>query len=646
MPPKQDNSSRHRRLSRNEMIERVNEIRAEKGIPIDAAERYEHQNRHHLTRYQKKAVEYLSKQGKDTSFITDPSSHDEHETSIRNRYHEFLNNKRVSKPNSNYSDFDMRTSVRRTSPRRKSPVRESPSKESTLDNENPPRHPRQKSPTRSASPTRSSSPVKNQQTSTNRKRPAETSKRSSPRNKRKQSNEDSTVTFSLFDNFGNERKLIIDLNEKAEYEKTFMQLLEEQCIKMEGQQIMVDDVPCRPDNMVSVSVQSGSQVFLQFTKILVVFDNREIYLPSNKKFAEIKEIFGVPQKLRLFVSQEGSYLPPSAYLANYALTRLSIRTEREISVKLPNSDQDETIFETFPPLELTEALYERCFQNLSDEQCYLYVNRQGKDTLIPPFGATIEDYLRPNDQLTFKDELLNIYYEMDHLDASGTLEIHSSSMVKEIFTQLEIDYRSFDVIRTFDSQILRITEFVACCLMPGFSIKICQKRPLISSISNHYFIQKGKEIKTTSSFSKANLVFDLVQLINKEYPLSLTQKWMVRFNNETMHVPLSIFPEEANLLMTIPTGSLILPIGTVEKNLLVRLSVQGVTIEKLMNPFLSFKENLQQAGFCPDHQQFDCFIQEPSSPHHRLIDMERDMLNIEQNSLIYFNERTDFVDNE
>jgi hypothetical protein len=604
-----------RKLSHKEMIDRVNEIRLEKGIPIDAADRYQHQIKHHLTPVQERAVRYLSSKGKDTSFITDPENNNhDHQTDIHKRFEQFLE-KRVSKPNQVYSEseYDIGTK-KRTSPRNKSPSRHpSPSKE-----EKPPLHPRNKSPVRSQSPhTQSRHP-----------------------RKRKQPNEDK-ISFSLFDSFGNERRLSLDLTEKSDCDKTFFQLLEEQCIRLEGQQIVVDGIPCRPDNMVSICVQSDSQISLEYRMIKVSYQNEEFDLPSYLKFEDIKRIIGVSPTMRLFVDKKGIYLPPSSHLANFALDDLNIRSERPMSIQFYKTPIE------IGPLETVEVLYEKLFRNAQTQNLstgYLFVRRNEENCLIQPFGSTIEDILRPNDDVFIKDINISINYSIDHLDSSGTIDMNSSSSVKEILQKLKLDHRSFDIIRTLDNQILKPTDIIACCLMPGYSIKITRKKPLLQSLSQsfHYYIQKGREMKTSQLFSKNSKVYDLVQYLNKEHLLSLTQQWMVCFKNDQMFVPLLFFPEESNLPLTIPSGSTILPLNLYENTLSIRISLNGHIFDKTFNPFLTLKENLQKCGFFPDPLQYDCFIQSPSSGgQSKIIDTERDMIDVEQNSLLFFMRRSD-----
>lgn len=445
--------------------------------------------------------------------------------------------------------------------------------------------------------------------------------------------------FSLFDAFGNERKLSLDFND----DKTFLQLLDEQCIRLDGQQIVVNGIPCSPDGMVFSCVQNDSQISLEYRIVKVTFQKDEFEIPSHMKFEDIKKILGVSPNMRLFVDKRGIYLPPSAYLANFALDELNIRSERPLTIQFYKTTIE------VGSLETVEVLYERlfrdaAFQNLSTG--YLFVRRNEENCLIQPFGSTIEDIIIPDDDVFIKDINVGINYYIEHLNYSDKIDINSSATIKDLFQKLEIEYRSYDIIRTLDNQILKITDIIACCLMPGYSVKISHKKPLLQSLSqsSHYYVQKGKEMKTSQSFSKNSKVFDLIQFLNKEHPLSLTQQWMVCLKYDQMFVPLSFFPEEANLSLTISSGSTILPLNLYDDTLSIRLSLNGHIHEKTLNPFLTLKENLKKCGFFPDPLQYDCLIQSPSSMgQSKIIDIERDMIDVEQNSLLFFMRRTDRV---
>lgn len=632
MPPKQE---KHHKLSRREMIDRVNEIRREKGIPIDAAERYDHQIKNHLTPYQQRAVKYLTSKGKDTSFITDTRHHSDHKTALRQRYENYLD-KRVSKPNRTYSplEYDVSTNTNIRASPRKSPTRQrssSPSK--PLESEKPPLHPRHRSPTR----TRSKSPVKE----SSRKRPT-SDKLETRSSKRKQLNEKQidekqTISFSIFDHFGNPRKLSLDLNDKDDYNKTFSQLFQEQCLKLEGQLIIADEVVCRPDNTISLCVQNDSEVYLEYRSIRVLFGSSDIKVPSYTKIEEIKKMFGISPQLRLYVKNQGTYLPPTSYLANFALDELAVRAEHQMEFTINEEPQE------IPPLAPVEQLYELVSKK-STSAGYLFVKRNKENCLIQPLGCVVEDVLKPNDELFIKDINLSIYYEIEHLESSGHLEIDSSSTVKDILVMIDIDSKSFDVIRTLDNQTLRSSDIIACCLMPGHSVKISRKKPILTSMNQIFYqVQKGKEFKTTQPFSsKTSCVFDLVQSLNKDFTLPLSQHWMVSFKNDQMMIPLSFFHEESNLSLTIPSGSFLCPTNLYDQTLNVRISLNGYIFEKPFNPSKTFKDNLIQCGFFPDPNQYDCTIQSPSSfGKQYVVDVERDMMDIEQNSLLSFVRRTD-----
>lgn len=703
MPPNKSNKPLTKskpqvtRPSTNEMMKIVEEKRKQKGIPSNAADRYKWLSKRHLTSIQKQAKEYLDEKGKDVEFLNEEPTH-KNKIGREFQQHQIKKrNQRERKPNTTYSEeeyiFDSKLSPKRNQ-KLSSPVPQSPpstpSTSSTrsvspLSPENntvsdTSRSARSTHSSHSAHSTssqlsRSPSPLTRMTRSTTKKQAKdqadihnvvesiesedevqEVEQEEQESDDTNDTTEEELVNYSIFDNFGNERKLTLDLNQPEEAEETFQQLFDRQCIQLEDKQIVVDDTPCRFDNMISLCLKKGSKCYLEDRLINVSFINENkttlilvITVPSFTRIYQLKKLFDVPPQLRLYVNHEGTYLRPSTTIGAHSLNSIEIRAENSITVKSAHRIGSTFVSKELPPLESTDNLFENYFKDFfpkpSIQTGQLFYKRSGQTSLIPAFGATVEDVLQNGDEILMIDTKIRIFFEIVHLNKTDSIDLNSSSTIKDLIKLLNIDSHSFDVVRTIDNQILKLTDIIASCLMSGFAIRIIKKKPIASTIvpSLHFYVLKGKEFKCTQPFSpKTATVGDLVQYLSKEHPISLTQQWMLSFKRDQNEIPLSFFPEEANLSLVIQNESMLWPVSISGDTLHIRMMVCGVIYDKMVDPFETFKKNLIHCGHFVDPTEFDYFLEQPSDPNdHQMIDVERDMLSVEQNSLILIEKRLD-----
>lgn len=476
-----------------------------------------------------------------------------------------------------------------------------------------------------------------------------------------ESEDESTISFSLIDDFGNSRNIEIDLQDKTDTDQTLEQLLDEQGMDLKDRQIVVDSsildsVPqyCRPDNMVSICVKNGSVIYLEDTMITVSFASFQtveptiFQVPSFTKIHQIKHLLGVPSKMRLFLKSNGLYLSPSSSIGRYVLPSdvVELRTDIPITVKSSHRVGETFIAKELPLLETVDNLFEKYFRSFfpqsNSQTGYLCYKRQNKVEIIPPFGYHIEDILQQNDEILMQDLKLTIDYEIPVIENSGQVEVQSSFTMKDILKKLKINHQMYDVVRCFDNEVLHKTDIVAKTLMPGYTIKIMKKRVQSQNWSQsvYYFIQKGRELKMSKMFDqKTSTVFDFVQYLNQEHPLSPSQQWSVAFKNDANECPLNLYYEEANIAFTIYSEA-ILRVTSAFSSLHLRLFMNGVIVEKHINPFLLMKDTIKLFGYCPNFLENDVVVEQPSEMGKRQIcDPEKDLLALEQNSLLFIEKK-------